>query len=372
MTVKTCMNLSIDYLKQQNLILLDTVSGSRAYGLDTQQSDTDTRGVFILPQELYFGFNYCEQVSSEKNDHVYFELGKYLKLLAKNNPSSIELLFAPQETVLYQHPLMEKIKPEPIMSRLCRDSFVGYALGQVKKAKGLNKKIFNPITEKMPLPIDCCFIVEGDKTIPAEQWLTIQQLQPERCGLSALSHVRDGYALFYADDCKNGETRFNGLFRSQSNESSSQPSQDVCLSSIPKGLQPRAWLVFNKDEYSRRLRDYHEYRLWEKSRNQQRYQGTLDHGGGYDAKNMMHTFRLLRMAKEIALSGKPLVRRPDREELLEIKSGRFTYDELMTKAAEELKQIDDSYTTSRLPAEPDVHQIERWAIEIRKARYSER
>ena len=51
---------------------------------------------------------------------------------------------------------------------------------------------------------------------------------------------------------------------------------------------------------------------------------TLEHGGGCDAKNMMHTFRLLRMAKEIATTGKPLVRRPDRDELLEIKSGQFT------------------------------------------------
>ncbi|MGZ8237332.1 MAG: hypothetical protein ACXW00_04100 [Methylobacter sp.] len=224
----------------------------------------------------------------------------------------------------------------------------------------------------MPRPFDCCFMVEGDKTIPAEQWLAKQQLQPERCGLSALPHVRDGYALFYADDCGNGEARFNGLFRSEANQGASRPSQDVCLSSIPKGMQPRAWLVFNKDEYSRRLRDYHEYGVWERLRNQDRYQGTIKHGGGYDAKNMMHTFRLLRMAKEIAATGRPLVRRPDREELLEIKSGRFAYEDLMAKAAEELRQIDECYSTSNLPDEPDVCQIKSWAIAIRKAWYSER
>ena len=33
---------------------------------------------------------------------------QYLKLLAKNNPASIELLFAPQETIVFQHPLMAK------------------------------------------------------------------------------------------------------------------------------------------------------------------------------------------------------------------------------------------------------------------------
>ena len=95
--------------KQQNLILLDTVSGSRTYGLETPESDTDTRGVFILPQDLYFGFNHIEQVNSERNDHTYYELGKYLKLLAKNNPTSIELLFAPEESVIFRHPLMDRI-----------------------------------------------------------------------------------------------------------------------------------------------------------------------------------------------------------------------------------------------------------------------
>jgi hypothetical protein len=97
---------------------------------------------------------------------------------------------------------------------------------------------------------------------------------------------------------------------------------------------------------------------------------TLRHGGGYDAKNMMHTFRLLRMAKEIADTGQPQIIRPDRDELLSIKAGHFDYDELMAKATAELTKLDESYAVCTLPAEPDVNQIERWAIEIRKAWYS--
>ena len=363
------MTMNIDDLKRQNLILLEAVSGSRAYGLDRPESDTDMRGVFILPQDLYFGFSYIDQVNSEGNDHVYYELGKYLKLLAKNNPTCIELLFAPQDTVLFRHPLMDCIQPKSIISRLCRNSFAGYAMSQVKRAKGLNKKIFNPIANILPRPIDCCYIVEGEKTLPAEQWLVREQMDAERCGLTALPHVRDGYALFYADDC-HAKPHFKGLFRSDSLRGALQPSQDVCLSSIPKSMQPRAWLVFNKDEYARRVREFHEYQNWLQSRNQERYQGTLEHGGGYDAKNMMHTFRLLRMAKEIAETGQAQIRRPDREELLEIKAGRFAYDDLMAKASKELKQIDECFAASQLPAESDVYQIERWAIEIRKAWYS--
>jgi hypothetical protein len=61
---------------------------------------------------------------------------------------------------------------------------------------------------------------------------------------------------------------------------------------------------FNKDSYSIYCREYKEYQEWEKKRNEQRYQSTLSHGKSYDAKNMMHTFRLLNMAEEIAYISK--------------------------------------------------------------------
>jgi len=49
--------MKIQDLKDQNLIILECISGSKAYGLDTPQSDTDIRGVFILPQEDIYGLN---------------------------------------------------------------------------------------------------------------------------------------------------------------------------------------------------------------------------------------------------------------------------------------------------------------------------
>ncbi|MEM8892659.1 MAG: nucleotidyltransferase domain-containing protein, partial [Bacteroidota bacterium] len=41
--------LNIDQLKERDLILLECISGSKAYGLDTPTSDTDIKGVFYLP-----------------------------------------------------------------------------------------------------------------------------------------------------------------------------------------------------------------------------------------------------------------------------------------------------------------------------------
>lgn len=49
---------------------------------------------------------------------------------------------------------------------------------------------------------------------------------------------------------------------------------------------------------------------------------------------MMHTFRLLNMAEEIAREGIVNVRRGDREFLLKIRSGVFSYEELVELANE--------------------------------------
>lgn len=85
---------------------------------------------------------------------------------------------------------------------------------------------------------------------------------------------------------------------------------------------------FNKDSYSIYCREYKEYLESEENRNE-RYQSALPHRKSYDAKNMMHTFRLLSMAEEIALYQQVIVKREDRDFLLKIRNGEFDFDDLM-------------------------------------------
>lgn len=362
---------SIDDLKQEDCIVLEALSGSRAYGLDTPQSDTDIKGVYIAPPSWFFCFNPVDQISNEKNDIVYLELNKYLQLLSKNNPSAVELLFTPEDSIFQRDSVLNILDTNKVLSKLCRDTFAGYGIGQIKKAKGLNKRIFNPQVGILPSVPDFCFVLEGQQSIPILDWLATHGLSTEGCGLSVLPHVRDGYALFHEKDAPTG-THFNGLLHSFTKIGAKSPSQDVCLSSIPKGMKPRTWLFFNKDDFSRKNREFNEYKEWEAKRNVIRYESTLHHGGGYDAKNMMHTYRLLRMAEEIARIGRPLVRRPDREELLAIKSGSYTYEELLEKSGQMIRTINEAFATSSLPEEPNPELFESWAIEIRRSWYQKR
>ncbi len=45
--------MTIEDLRNRGLIILECISGSRAYGLDTPSSDTDIKGVFMLSKEEY-------------------------------------------------------------------------------------------------------------------------------------------------------------------------------------------------------------------------------------------------------------------------------------------------------------------------------
>ncbi|MEJ7666589.1 MAG: hypothetical protein WKG07_47255 [Hymenobacter sp.] len=67
--------------------------------------------------------------------------------------------------------------------------------------------------------------------------------------------------------------------------------------------EPVAYLSFNRNGYSTYCRVFREYWEWVAKRNAERYQNTVQHGKNYDAKNMLHVFRLLQMAEEIAVTG---------------------------------------------------------------------
>ena len=130
-----------------------------------------------------------------------------------------------------------------------------------------------------------------------------------------------------------------------------------------------AVMNFNKDSYSIYCREYKEYQEWEQKRNEHRYQSTLSHGKSYDAKNMMHTFRLLNMAEEIALYQQVIVKRDDRDFLLKIRNGEFEFDELMQMVEEKMEQIKVAYEKSTLQDRPDINKAERLTIKIRERYY---
>lgn len=351
--------MTIADLRIRGLIILECISGSKAYGLSTPQSDTDIKGVFILPKVEYYGLNYIPQVSNESNDIVFYELRRFMELLSQNNPNILELINTPESAIIYKHPYLNEIKPELILSKLCKNTFGKFALSQIKKAKGLKKKIVNPLAKERKSVLSFCFVNYDQGAIPLEKYLEIKGWKQENCGLVNIPHMKDVYGMYYSEN-----SGFNGIIREDD-------SNEVCLSSIPKSMDQEVLMYYNRNGYSSYCKEYREYWDWVAKRNDDRYENTMSHGKNYDSKNMMHVFRLLEMAIEIAKEKKVNVLRPNRTFLLDIKAGKFEYEDLIKLAEEKQNAMEIAFDDSTLRDKPDLAMINKLAYRLRDKFYGD-
>lgn len=360
----------ISDINSQNLILFEAISGSRSFGLATENSDTDIRGVYYLPKEDFFGLNYIPQISNETNDITYYEIGRLVELLQKNNPNILEILASPEDCIQHKNTLMDLLKPEDFLSKLCKDTFAGYAISQIKKAKGLNKKILNPIAQERKSILDFCYILQNQGSIPLKKWLRefpsfggVSEgrggVLQEKCGLVSIDNTKGMFALFYNES---GYLNYKGIIQ---NEEANQ----ISVSSVPKDEKPIAYLFCNLDAYSTYCKDYREYWKWVSERNEDRYNVNQNHGQNYDSKNMMHTIRLLQSCEQIFKTNSLNIRVDNRDELLDIKAGNWSYENVMKKAEDLIRSIEHYHSVSILPDYPDLDKTTKILIEIRENLY---
>lgn len=352
--------MTIQDLKNKNLILFEAISGSRAFGLATENSDTDIRGVYYLPKDKFFGLDHIPQISNETNDITYYEIGRFVELLQRNNPNILEILASPEDCILHKSPLIDLLKPEDFLSKLCKDTFAGYAISQIKKAKGLNKKILNPIDKERKSILDFCYILQNQGSVPLKKWLSENRKVQEKCGLVNISNTKGMFALFYNES---GDLGYKGIIQ---NEEANQ----VSVSSVPREEKPVVYLFCNLDAYSTYCKDYKEYWKWVSKRNEDRYNVNQEHGQNYDSKNMMHTIRLLQSCEYIFKTGSLQVQVENRDELLDIKAGNWSYDAVMKKAENLLQSIEYYHSVSSLPDYPDLEKTILSLVEIRERLYS--
>lgn len=368
--------MTVQDLRDRGLILFEAVGGSIAYGTNTPASDIDIRGVFILPEDSVLGIGYIEQVANETNDILFYEVRRFLELVATNNPNILELLASPEDCIKFKHPLFDEIikEKDKFITQKCKMSFGGYAVEQIKKARGLNKKIVNEMDKERKTPIDFCYVIDstGYGTMPLTKWLKDNNYKQEYCGLTKIPNIRDGFALFYSEpfNSRNGDLihlyKFDGIIKSNL-------SNELSLSSIPKEKaekKPECILAFNKDGYSKYCKDYREYWEWVEKRNPERYKNVLEHGKNYDGKNLLHCHRLLDMAIEIGQEKGIIVRRPNREQLLAIRKGEYEYDALVSEAEGKIKIMDEAFAKSGLPEEVDMNFVDKLLIRIRREFYA--
>ena len=377
--------------------LFIAIRGSQAYGTQLPTSDIDYAGVYIQSQEDIFGTRYKEQINDDKNDTVFYEVRRFLELVASNNPTILELLNTPEDCIIYKDPLYDLIleQKDKFLTKVCAKSFGGYGIQQIKKARGQDKKQNwekDKVTRKDVL--DFVYVIEGEKSIPWKVWNTgDNEFEEKFCGIVNVPNARDLYAVYYDSAARNmfsenvtASTKskviriqkesgkpmgfgYKGLVKSNEGVSSSE-SNALRLSSIPKGETSICNIIYNKDAYTQHCKDYKSYQEWLDNRNEQRWIDVKTHGQKIDGKNMMHCRRLLEMAREIGEGKGVIVRRPNAKELIAIRKGEVDLQTLIDHAESELIAIDELFANSNLPNSVDPELIHNLLVEIRYEFYA--
>lgn len=402
--------MTIEQVFKNNSLIYRYIRGSHAYGLNVPESDIDESGVFVAPEQVLYSLKdrYCEQVSDEKNDLVFYEIGRWFELLLKTNPNAIESLFIPENCIIDDvHPIIKDIRDnrDMFLSKDIFDTLMGYSVAQIKKARGLNKKIVNPVEERKDI-LDFCYTFKDQGSYPIKNWLMEHDLNQKYVGLVNLPNMPNMYGLYYdfaayfrfeykdIDDPYwdsirilrglgfDGEQLDRMLYAIQErfekieffhykgiiNPDAMDKSNDVRLSSIPKDEKPICFMSYNKNGYESHCRMYKEYQDWVKNRNPVRYESNLGHN--YDSKNVMHCMRLTRMAKELAKGeGFNVKRTYDREYLLDIRNHKFEYEDIMEQLNKEVEEFNEAVKTCNLPEHVDSDQINKLLIDCRKKFY---
>ena len=346
--------ISLEQLRDENArsILFECVAGSRAYGTTTSASDEDIRGIFALPTATFLDLERPpDQLADERGNAVFYSLRRVFELLAQANPNILELLFMPDDCLRRTSLEMQSLIKyrQMFISRQCADTHAGYAMSQIKKARGQNKWINNPRPEAAPTKEEFCHIVPWDpgrsqgnppvRPVP----LNIIGWPLEEFHAARLEHTRDTYRLYrYGREAR-------GVFRGSVLVCESIPKEDE--SSRFAGL-----LLFNEQGWKQALIDHQNYWAWRRDRNPARWEqqerGELD----FDAKNMMHTVRLLLSGRSILECGTPIVRFAGEplQLLMSIRAGEMSFEQIMSMAEGLVADCERLKASSDLPETCDT------------------
>lgn len=125
---------ALDELDLNQFVIYRCVVGSKAFGLDDEDSDTDRRGIYLPPARLHWSLSGVpEQLENKETEECYWELAKFLTLALKANPNILECLNTPL-IEFADETARELLDIRRIFySKLIYQTYNGYVLSQFKK-----------------------------------------------------------------------------------------------------------------------------------------------------------------------------------------------------------------------------------------------
>jgi len=344
-------------------------AGSHAYGTSTPTSDRDVRGIMIPPVDYILGMRRVDQyqeagiaateTTPERPDLVVYEIRKYLALAADANPNVLELLFTDDSDVLLTTPAGDKLRAHRhlFLSKKARHTFSGYAMSQLKRIESHRRWLLNPPTAP---PQRQDFGLPERTVVPKDQLAAAEALVRKQ--VEAWENVLPTYGVDVLDPA--AAIQMSDLIVAALTEMRLATDEDRFLAAARHvGVDDNFLDLLDRERrYVQKKREWDAFRQWQGGRNEAR--SVLERKYGYDTKHGMHLCRLMRMCAEILQYGEVRVRRPDAAELLAIRNGAWSYDDLIAWA----RRMDDDMValeaSSTLPKQPDRDTINALCVEI--------
>jgi len=348
-----------------------TKHGSQCYGLANELSDLDLKGIVAPPStveydlfhrfeqsendvELHKRFDHLKNPKNPKVESTVYSLRKFMILAANVNPNIMELLWVDPTDFLMMTPTMNKLleNRDLFLSSKAKFTFGGYAWAQLAKIERHRKwivmgELSPPTREQFGLPPE---LTKGTTEVfgyiksKVEQWNLNQYPMDEQ----------------NRADLK--ETIWTLIAELSSKKVSWDNWPDAyaagVIEKIRKDLSLKDEVIelINKERaYDKAMSNYKSWIRWKAERNPARRE--LEVKSGYDTKHASHLVRLMRMGYEILTQGKVIVKRTDREEILAVKNGAWSYETVMDFAKDMQIQLDNAYKSTTLRKSVDFGKV---------------
>lgn len=356
------------------------VHGSEAYGLAVEESDLDLKGAYIPSRDVLLGYRELPPEQLEfapdpqtpgrrlgPHDAAIFSLQKLCRLGAACNPNVVEMLFVDGQHIMRMTPLGERIRAlGPLfLSLRARQTFGEYARGQLRRMDQHRRWLRNPpraAPRRSDFGLPEHGLVSPEQREAAEQAVkaTMERWQLDLDGLlphqaiALQARVADylaevSAAVGYQRDSPTEELRFVAAAR---------------LAGIGGDVLDA---LRRERQFKAAVREWAQYQEWLRTRNPKR--AATEREFGMDLKHATHLVRLMRTCRDLVVEGVMRVYRPDREELLEIRRGAWSYERLVEDVARTGAEVDEVIRAGRspLPPAPDEAAINRACIELTNA-----
>lgn len=304
-----------------NIILL-TTGGSHAYGTNVESSDLDIRGIAIERPEEIIGMSNFEQFENKETDTVIYGLRKVIKLMMNCNPNVIEMLGTKEEHLFVCNEYGQLLKDniDLFLSQKAIYSFGGYATAQLRRLQNALARDSYPQEDKEK------HILETIK--------------------NQILSIEDRYKSITGDNLE--------LY---------------IKSSEKENMNSEIYMNINIKDYP--LRDFKN--IYSEMNNIVKDYEKLNHRNNkkdelHLNKHALHLVRLLIMGTEL-LEGKGIntYRKKDKQLLLDIRNGVYTYEEIFAMVDELDAKFKYAAEHTKLPKKPDYKKIEKLIMKINRS-----